>query len=163
MAVLTDEMKRVVRSERLGYVATISPDGGPNLSPKGSLTVWDDHHLIFADIESPHTIRNLATNPKVEVNVVDPFTRKGFRFRGNATVLRSGDDYWKAVEQYKEEGADVRRIRAIVRIEVLECAVLMSPVYMLGLNEADVRRLWEEYRVKSHQKTVLDLIPPNDF
>jgi predicted pyridoxine 5'-phosphate oxidase superfamily flavin-nucleotide-binding protein len=160
---LNDEMKRVVRYQRLGYVATVSPDGSPNLSPKGSLTVWDDNHLMFADIESPHTIRNLAANPKTEVNVVDTFTRKGYRFRGTAKILRAGPDYWKAVEMYKTEGADVRRIRAIVMVEVQESSVLLSPVYMLGLNEDDVRRLWEEYHVKSLQKTVVDLIPPNDF
>jgi hypothetical protein len=163
MGVLTDEMQRLVRYERLGYVATISPDGSPNVSPKGSLTVWDADHLVFADIESPHTIRNFASNPKTEVNVVDPFTRKGFRFRGTGTVLRSGADYWKAVEIYKTEGADIRRIRAIVLIKVLEAAVLSSPVYLLGLDEAEVRRIWEEYHVKSIQKTVVDLIPPNDF
>ncbi|MCI4339069.1 MAG: pyridoxamine 5'-phosphate oxidase family protein, partial [Thermoplasmata archaeon] len=77
MAVLTEETKQFVRYQRLGYIATISPDGSPNLSPKGSLTVWDDTHLMFADIESPHTIRNLSANPKTEINVVDPFTRKG--------------------------------------------------------------------------------------
>jgi predicted pyridoxine 5'-phosphate oxidase superfamily flavin-nucleotide-binding protein len=163
MAVLTDEMKSFVRHQRLGYVATVSKDGSPNLSPKGSLTVWDDRHLMFADIESPHTIQNLASNPKVEVNVVDSFTRRGYRFRGNGKVLRSGPEYWKAVELYKGEGADVRRIRAIVLIEVMECGVLVSPVYLLGLNEADVRRLWEEYHVKSLAKTVVDLVPPNDF
>lgn len=163
MAVLTDDMQRVVREQRLGYVASISPDGTPNLSPKGSLTVWDDTHLVFADVESPHTVRNFLANPRTEVNVVDPFVRKGYRFRGNAKVLRSGDEYWKAQEMYKKEGADVRRVRAIVLIEVTSAAPLVSPVYLLGLNEEDVRRLWEEFRLQSRQRTVLDLVPPHDF
>ena len=163
MGILTDDMKRVVRHQRLGYVATISPDGTPNLSPKGSLTVWGDSHLAFADIESPHTIRNLTTNPATEVNVVDPFTRKGYRFRGNGSVHRSGDPYWKILEGYKSEGADVRRIRTVALIEVTHVAPLVSPVYSLNLTEDEVRRLWEEYHVKSIQKTVLDLIPPSDF
>jgi predicted pyridoxine 5'-phosphate oxidase superfamily flavin-nucleotide-binding protein len=163
MGVLTEEMKKLVRYERLGYVATVSPDGSPNVSPKGSLTVWDDDHLVFADIESPRTIRNFAANPNTEVNVVDPFTRKGYRFRGTGTVLRAGGDYWKAVELYKADGADIRRIRAIVLIKVYEAAILSSPVYLLGLDEDEVRRIWEEYHMKSIQKTVLDLIPPNDF
>jgi hypothetical protein len=50
-----------------------------------------------------------------------------------------------------------------VLIQVLEVTPLVSPVYLLGLNEADVRRLWEEFNVESLQKTVVDLIPPNDF
>ncbi|MCI4349947.1 MAG: pyridoxamine 5'-phosphate oxidase family protein [Thermoplasmata archaeon] len=163
MAILTEEMKRLVRHQRLGYVATISPDGSPNLSPKGSLTVWGDHHLVFADIESPHTIRNLAANPATEINVVDPFIRKGYRFRGRANVVRGGDTYWKILDAYKAEGADVRRVRTIVLVEVTHAAPLVSPVYTLNLSEDEVRRLWEEYHVKSIQKTVVDLIPPNDF
>ncbi|HTW39350.1 MAG TPA: pyridoxamine 5'-phosphate oxidase family protein [Thermoplasmata archaeon] len=81
MVVLATEVRQFVRHERLRYVATVSADGAPNLSPKGSFTVWDDRRLIFADVESPRAIRNLDSNPKVEVNVVDPFTRKGYRFR----------------------------------------------------------------------------------
>jgi predicted pyridoxine 5'-phosphate oxidase superfamily flavin-nucleotide-binding protein len=163
MAILTDDMKRVVRQQRLGYVATISPDGTPNLSPKGSLTVWGDDHLMFADIESPHTIRNLAANPATEINVVDPFLRKGYRFRGTASVLRSGDEYWKILDAYKKEGADVRRIRTVVMVQVTQAAPLISPVYTLNLSEDEVRRLWEEYHMKSTQRTIVDLIPPSDF
>ena len=139
--VLTEDMKRVVRDQRLAYVATVSADGRPNVSPKGSFTVWDDTHLVFADIESPNTIRNLTANGLTEVNVVDPFTRKGYRFQGKATVLRSGDIYWKVVEHYKSEGADIRRVRAIVLIEVTAVAPVVSPVYLTGLSEVEVRRL----------------------
>ena len=39
---LTDEMKQMVKHLRLCYVATVTPDGKPNLSPKGTLKVWDD-------------------------------------------------------------------------------------------------------------------------
>jgi predicted pyridoxine 5'-phosphate oxidase superfamily flavin-nucleotide-binding protein len=58
MATLTEDMKRVVREQRLGYVATVCPDGTPNLSPKGTTRVWDDNHLVFADIRSPRTVAN---------------------------------------------------------------------------------------------------------
>ena len=90
MGMLTDDMQRVVREQRLGFVATVCPDGTPNLSPKGTLTVWDDEHLVFADIRSPATMRNLRINPAVEINVVDPIARKGYRFKGTATVVDRG-------------------------------------------------------------------------
>lgn len=50
IAILTEDMQRVIREQRLGYVASVCPDGTPNLSPKGTTTVWDDEHLVFADI-----------------------------------------------------------------------------------------------------------------
>jgi predicted pyridoxine 5'-phosphate oxidase superfamily flavin-nucleotide-binding protein len=60
MGILTDDMKRVVREQRLGFVATVCPDGTPNLSPKGTTTVWDDDHLVLAHICSPTTVANPA-------------------------------------------------------------------------------------------------------
>jgi predicted pyridoxine 5'-phosphate oxidase superfamily flavin-nucleotide-binding protein len=156
-------MMALVREQRLGYVATVSADGSPNVSPKGSLTVWDDGHLIFADVDSPHTVRNLRVNPRAEVNVVDPFSRKGYRFAGKATVYHAGPLYFQALERYKVDGADIRRVRAIVLIEVQHAAPLVSPVYGAGFSEAEVRQLWDEYHKKRADKTVLDLKPPSDF
>jgi predicted pyridoxine 5'-phosphate oxidase superfamily flavin-nucleotide-binding protein len=163
MTVLTEDMKRIVRAQRLGYIATVTSDGRPNVSPKGSLTVWDDEHLVFADIDSPHTIRNLETNPNTEVNVVDPSIRKGYRFTGTSKVLRSGDQYWKVLEHYKDEGADIRRVRAIVLIQVSAVSPVISPCYLTGLTEDEVRALWAEWHRKASDKTVIDLVPPNDF
>ena len=81
MGLLTADMKRVVGEQRLGFVATVCPDGTPNLSPKGTTAVWDDDHLVFANIRSPGTLANLRQNANVEVNVVDPFLRKGHASR----------------------------------------------------------------------------------
>jgi uncharacterized protein len=163
MVALTDAMVRLVREQRLGYVASVAADGAPKVSPKGSLRVWDSEHLAFADVDSPNTVKNLARNPRTEINVVDPFTRKGFRFTGNATVLHAGDLYFKVLAEYKAEGADVRRVRSIVIVEVTNATPLTSPAYSVGFKEEEVRRLWDEYYRKQSQRTVLDLVPPNDF
>lgn len=162
--VLTDAMKRVVREQRLGFVATVSEDGSPNVSPKGSLTVLDDDHLVFADVESPHTVLNLSKNPRTEINVVDPLLRKGYRFRGKATVLHTGTAYWKVLEMYRAEGADVRRVRSVVIVAVEHVAPLISPIYLVGHHpEDEVRALWQEFYRKSRDRTVVDLIPPQEF
>ena len=84
MAILNDDMKRVVRQQRFGFIATVCPDGTPNLSPKGTTAVWDDEHLIFADLASPTTMANLRHNPALELNVVDVYSRKGYRFKGRS-------------------------------------------------------------------------------
>ncbi len=163
MAVLTEEMKRLVREQRLGYVASVGSDGSPYVSPKGSLTVLDDDHLVFADIESPHTVRNLAENPRTEVNVVDPFSRRGFRFRGTAEILHAGTAYWNVLQMYRDEGADIRRVRSVVVIRIEHAAPVVSPIYQQGMVEEDIRALWEEYHVKRRERTIIDLVPPRDF
>src|SRR6266480_4127193 len=90
MGMLTADMRRVVDAE-LGFIATVCPDGTPNLSPKGTTAVWDDDHLVFADLRSPGTIANLRSNPSIEINVVDQLVRKGYRFKGTAAVHDDGE------------------------------------------------------------------------
>lgn len=145
MGVLTADMKRVVEEQRLGFVATVCPDGTPNLSPKGTTAVWDDDHLVFANIKSPGTIANLRSNGSVEVNVVDPFVRRGYRFKGVASVLESGPLYDRAVAFYKARGSHVSAIREIVMIRVERAQPIDSPAYDLGLTEDEIRARWERH------------------
>jgi uncharacterized protein len=90
MAILTEDMKRLVREQGLGFYATVCGDGSPNLSPKGTTRIWDDDHLFFADIRSPQTVANISRGSLVEINVIDPLVRKGYRFKGPAVILPPG-------------------------------------------------------------------------
>ena len=147
MPVLTDDMKRVVEQQRLGFVATVCADGTPNLSPKGTVCVLDDDHLMFADIRSPGTVANLRENPSIEVNVVDPFVRKGYRFKGRAEVLEAGAEFERIVAIFGSRGMfdAPKRVRAIVVMQVAEAAPLISPGYDRQTNEETVRAHWVRY------------------
>jgi hypothetical protein len=138
MAILTEDMKRVIREQSLGFVATVCPDGSPNLSPKGTTAVWDDDHLVFADLASPTTMANLARNPRIEVNVVDPVVRKGYRFKGRATVHTEGAVFDDASRFFEARGSDVSRIRAVAIVAVEWAAALISPAYGGGATEPEV-------------------------
>jgi predicted pyridoxine 5'-phosphate oxidase superfamily flavin-nucleotide-binding protein len=144
MGLITADMKRVVEEQRLGFVATVCPDGTPNLSPKGTTRVWDADHLVFANIRSPGTLANLRGNASVEVNVVDPFVRKGYRFKGVASVLDSGPLYNEVIAFYKERGV-VSGIREVVMVRVQRAQAIDSPAYDLGLTEAEVRARWDRH------------------
>jgi predicted pyridoxine 5'-phosphate oxidase superfamily flavin-nucleotide-binding protein len=151
---LSAEMQRVVREQRLGFVATVTPDGRPNLSPKGTTRVWDGGRLFFADIASPGTVANLRANPHVEVNVVDPILRKGFRFKGIATVYINGEMYDRGLQILREQGltADRERVRSIVVIDVTEAAELVSPAYDDdGATEQAISGSWLGYYNELHQ------------
>src|SRR5438552_11863790 len=99
IGMFTEDMRRVVEAE-LGFIATVCPDGTPNLSPKGTTAVWDDDHLVFADLRSPGTVENLRANPSIEINVVDQLVRKGYRFKGTAAVHDDGDSFERGIEFY---------------------------------------------------------------
>ena len=144
MGILTDDMKRVVREQRLGYIATVCPDGTPNLSPKGTTGVWDDDHLMFADIRSPQSVRNIEQNPSVEVNVVDPLVRKGYRFKGQAAVHRADEIFQRGCRIYRDAGLTMD-IRAVVVIRVERAQPVSSPAYDRGDTEAQVKDRWRRY------------------
>src|SRR6478609_3050193 len=91
MVEINADMEAVIGRAILSFVATVNEDGTPNLSPKASLTVRNGA-LYFADIASPRTILNLKRNPAVEINVVDIFERRGYRFTGRGLVLSPDDD-----------------------------------------------------------------------
>jgi predicted pyridoxine 5'-phosphate oxidase superfamily flavin-nucleotide-binding protein len=136
---------RVGAEQRLGFVATVCPDGTPNLSPKGTTAVWDDDHLVFANIRSPGTLANLRQNASVEINVVDPFCRRGYRFKGLASVLESGALYDAVIAFYKDRGSTVSLIREVVLVRVQQAEPVDSPAYDLGLSEDEVRSRWERH------------------
>jgi predicted pyridoxine 5'-phosphate oxidase superfamily flavin-nucleotide-binding protein len=146
VGILTDDMKRVVKEQRLGFIATVCPDGTPNLSPKGTTAVWDDDHLIFVDIRSPGTVANLRQNPAIEINVVDQVSRKGYRFKGTAEVLTAGSVFDQVLASRRARGAE-NRMRALVLMTVERALPISSPAYDLGVSEdelrAHYRRYWE--------------------
>lgn len=140
---LTQEMKDTVNKQRLGFVATVSETGEPNVSPKGTFVVVDDRTLAFGDIRSPGTIANLRHHPIVEVNFVDPLRRKGFRAKGTATVhTRDSDVYHTHRGRFDRWGALAEGIKHIVLIEVRSAKPLSTPAYDIGAQEADLRAQW---------------------
>ena len=149
MGILTDDMKRVVRQQRLGFMATVCPDGSPNLSPKGTATVWDDDHLVFADLASPVTIENLGHNPACEINVVDTYLRKGYRFKGTAEILSSGDLFDEIAGAYVTGSHGIQRLglpaKRYVLMTVTKAAPLVSPGYTPGKTEEEMREEWTGY------------------
>lgn len=138
---LTSDMKRLIEEQRLGFVATASPDGMPNVSPKGTFAVLDDRTIAFGEIRSPGTIRNLKANPRIEVNFVDAFVRKGYRFAGTATVVERSEPGFDTLLPLLRSSL-AHRIRAIVTISVTRALPLTSPAYDDGASEPELRRAW---------------------
>ena len=69
-----------------GWVATASKDGKPNVSIKGSLRLLDDEHLLFSDIFSMKTRKNLQENPRVAIMVFEDQSKRGYMFQGAADI-----------------------------------------------------------------------------
>ncbi len=141
MVSISEEMKKLVSQERLGFLATTCSDGSPNLSPKGLTFILDDQHLIIGEIRSPASVANLRDRPIAEVNVVDPVLRKGFRFKGPCVVHDEGPEFEHLSSFLREQGAQ-STIRSIIVMRVERAARIISPVYDTGATEAEVKKHW---------------------
>ena len=95
-ATITDDVRSMIKEVRLGFFATASKDGVPNVSPKGSIRVIDEQTLVFAEIMSSRTRANLRENPSIAVLVYDPAKRKGYQIKGKAELI-TGGELWDKV------------------------------------------------------------------
>jgi len=141
---ITEKIRKFVSQQKLGFVATVSPDGTPNLSPKGTISVLDENTLVFANIRSPQTIENLEKNPSVEINIVDPFSRRGYRFKGIAKIISDGEEYNKIILSYRQNGIQTT-IKSIVIVNVKQILEVTSPLYDVGYTEEELRIKWKKY------------------
>ena len=144
MFVITQKIKDFLNLQRLGYVASVAPDGRPNISPKGTIIGWTDRTLAFADIRSPDTMRNLKDNPDVEINVIDPLVRKGYLFQGRARILGSGDLYQEILNHYRGKGIQ-SPINSIVLVDVSAVSDVVSPLYDMGISEEEIKLKWQKH------------------
>ncbi|MFZ0930266.1 MAG: pyridoxamine 5'-phosphate oxidase family protein [Syntrophobacteraceae bacterium] len=117
MARIPKEVQEFVKN-KMAWVATASPDGVPNTTPKGTVQIIDDEHIVFADLFSLKTRDNLQKNPKVAVTVVDLEKHKGYQFKGSAQLVDSGPTFDKVVEQLKKAPMQLPHPKYVVLITV---------------------------------------------
>ncbi len=103
---------------KLAWVATASRDGEPNVTPKGTLKLFDEHHVLFADLFSLKTRKNLSENNKIAVTVVDTATGKGYQLKGTAEIISSGPLFEETSKQLKGSPKGLPPLQHVVKIAV---------------------------------------------
>jgi hypothetical protein len=141
---ITQEIKDFLNLQKLGYVATVTSDGKPNISPKGTIIGWTSEILAFADIRSPDTMKNLKDNPRLEINVIDPLLRKGYLFEGTARIIEDGTIYEEILNYYRTNGIK-SPINSIVLVDVSNVSEVTSPLYDMGISEEEIKSKWQKH------------------
>ncbi|MDJ0612540.1 MAG: pyridoxamine 5'-phosphate oxidase family protein [Rhizobiaceae bacterium] len=147
---LNDFAKQLIKNFPLGFVATVSEEGLPSLSPKGTFFVLDDETIAFAEIRSPNTMKNIAHQPKVEVNFIDIWLRKGVRVFGGTEICERGTDDFNDIINIWEAPfpALAPRINAIVKVKAERVRLMTTPPYDDGVTEEEMiatyKKKWGE-------------------
>jgi hypothetical protein len=92
---------------------------------------------------------NLKRNPAVEINVVDIFQRRGYRFAGRTRILSPGDDEYLMIANWvRATNGDEYPVDHVVKIETTSITPLLSPAHVF----ARPPRSQDEIRNTYHQK-----------
>ena len=135
----------VIETWRMGFVATVSAEGKPNVSPKATFIVVDDETIAFGEIRSPQTMANLAHQREVEVSFVDTLARSGVRVRGDAEIIEKGEEFDRLIPRFREIWGDlVDQFNAIIMVPCDAVKPLRSPAYEFGATEAELRAQWKQ-------------------
>jgi predicted pyridoxine 5'-phosphate oxidase superfamily flavin-nucleotide-binding protein len=143
---LTADMKSIIATYPLGFVASVNRDGTPNLSPKGTFVALNDRQLVFGHIRSPGTMGNIAERPTIELNFLDVLARKAVRVRGRARMFsRSAPEFETLFAALAVWQGYTDIMKAVVRVDIETASLILSPAYDIGHTETELRA---QYRAK---------------
>jgi hypothetical protein len=136
MALLREEVCEAARRSVLCWLATVDLEGQPNVSPKEIFAVFDEQHLVVANIASPSTVRNLRHSEKVCISFVDVFVQKGFKVLGIARNIEQSDaefSHWAA--PLITMAGPRFPVRSVIVIRATACDPIVAPSYRLYPDE----------------------------
>lgn len=129
---LTDDLKKYAKRSVLCWLATVSDDGMPTVSPKEIFATEGDTHILIANIASPNSVCNIYSNPQVCVSFVDVFVQKGYKAKGIATLIHKAEPtYVQRVKPLKALSREAFPIHTIIAVEIKEVQPIIAPRYRL--------------------------------
>ncbi len=70
MTTLPDDLVTLLQGQALGFIATVMPDGSPQVTQ-----VWvdtDGEHVVVNTVRTHQKARNIARDPRVAISIADP-------------------------------------------------------------------------------------------
>lgn len=95
---LSDEQKQFFRKPNFGHLATLEPDGSPQVTP-----VWidvDDQYILINTAKGRKKVRNVERDPRVSVEVVEqdnPYSMLSIKGRVVGMTTEGADDHINAM------------------------------------------------------------------
>ena len=137
---LTEEIKEYIDRSVLCWLATVSAENMPNVSPKEIFNHYGANKIIIANIASPQTVKNIKQNPNVCVSFIDVLVQKGFQVKGKARIIGKRDSSFIEMEKMltKMTGGNFP-FATITEITMEQVKPIIAPKYMLfpGTTEKD--------------------------
>ena len=129
-SVLNEQHKKLIEKSVLCWVASVSEEGQPNVSPKEVFELYKNDRLVFAVIASPNTLKNIKQHPKVGASCLDIWTQKGVQMNGIAEIISPiHQDFEELKKLLNKKNKGVFTFRNIISIKITETKILLAPSY----------------------------------
>ena len=135
MIKLTDQMRSLLNSALSDgtpcLLGTASKDGYPQISPKGSIVVFDDDTLCFWERSKRSALKRIEENPHVSVYYRNaaraaeiPYRAGCMRFYGDVRLVESGpqrDKIWDLIpEAERKPDPEKKGIGVLIKVNRVE-------------------------------------------
>ena len=129
---LTKEIKEYIDRSVLCWLATVSVDHVPNVSPKEIFNYDGMDNIIIANIASPQTVRNIKQNSNVCVSFIDILIQKGFQIKGQAEIIGKTNSEFSEKKKILTNMTDGKfPFTTITKITVSQVKPIVAPKYIL--------------------------------
>ena len=129
---LTKEIKEYIDRSVLCWLATVSADHVPNVSPKEIFNYDGMDNIIIANIASPQTVRNIKQNSNVCVSFIDILIQKGFQIKGQAEIIGKTNSEFSEMKKILTNMTDGKfPFTTITKITVSQVKPIVAPKYIL--------------------------------
>ena len=151
---IDESVKQSIQSSVLCWLATVDESGQPHVSPKEVFAAFDERHVVVAQIASPQTERNIASNSKVCLSFVDVFVQKGFKIQGSAEIVQSNSvSYSKWAEPLLNMVGGKFKIPSVIVMRIQKVDSILAPSYQFYPEEttekSQIEAAMQRYGVKS--------------
>ncbi len=127
-----NEIKTSIDRSVLCWLATVSSEGIPNVSPKEIFNIYDENQIIIANIASPQSIKNIKQNKNVCISFIDILIQKGFQLKGKAEIVDSSNPIFKSMEKVLLEMTGGKfPFSTITCINIESSKAIIAPKYFL--------------------------------
>ncbi len=129
---LTTDIKKYIDQSVLCWLATVSSELQPNVSPKEIFTAYGEEHILIANIASPQSVRNMKQNPKVCISFIDILVQKGYQLKGMVSIVDKTHPEFEVLEPILLELTGGKfPFATITKIAIESAKPILAPRYLL--------------------------------
>lgn len=129
---LTEKIKESINKSVLCWLATVSTENVPNVSPKEIFNYYGTDKIIVANIASPQTVLNIKQNENICISFIDILVQKGFQIKGKAEIIEQTDLEFAEMEKVLTKMTEGKfPFATITKITVGQVKPIIAPKYVL--------------------------------